>query len=93
MDAFPPPDMQPRPRRPWRPTFGIKTILLVTLLVAVLAATLSGLLDNAGGRTAAGPNWVFFIFLAMAAPMLVMILLSVWPAIRRLIDHIRGSSE
>lgn len=92
MSDSPAPDSDPRRAWQWRPTFGIKTILLVTLLVAVLSATLSGLLGG-GDAKPSGRQMMFFIFLAMAAPMLVMIVLSVWPSIRRLIEHFKGSPK
>jgi hypothetical protein len=70
------PDTRPqRPRRWYQ--FGLAAILLTTSLVAVLMSALAGLLRGDAGRMPPG----FFIVMAIAAPMAVMIFLSLLRAV------------
>ena len=76
-----PPQKQPDPEvpQPWRPRFGIRTMLLVMLVACVTASSgfyLVRSLDERG-RSA---HLVFLLF-TLAAPMLLVVVLS---AIRRI---------
>lgn len=68
-----------RPRKPFQ--FGLGTLLLLMLLCSVLSAALAGMLRDAEGRSSLPPG--FFIFMAAAAPLGLMILMSLYRAIIR----------
>ena len=76
--ASSPPDLP----RPWQPRFGLGTLLMVMLVICVMAASASYLarILRAGGRA----GQLTFILFTLAAPMLLMVLISValW-ALRR----------
>ena len=63
----------PDPRRP-RFQFGLATLFLVTALCSVLAAALGGMLRSRWGSAGMPPG--FFELMAAAAPVAVVILLS-----------------
>lgn len=73
------PESRPQPPRRWY-QFGVAAMLLATSLVAVLMSALAGLLRGDGGQMPPG----FFFVMAVAAPMAVMILLSL---LRALADY------
>jgi uncharacterized membrane protein YfcA len=72
---------QPLVRPGWKPQFRIQTLLVVTLLFAVLAAVLGELLRSNGHPDTF--RVFFFILLTVAAPVLVMIVSSTITGIRR----------
>ena len=81
------PDAEPAgPRRPFQ--FGLATLLLIMLLVSVLAAALGGMLR---GRTSVGARLPlgFFVAMIVAAPLAVMILLSLWRSVAGLFGRRR----
>lgn len=81
----PPVKPQPGGRRP-RFRFTLRTMFVVTLLVCVLAAVLGGLLRAAGNEgLAASP--VFYLLLAVFAPMLMMIAASLWQPLKKRLKH------
>ena len=57
------------PARPWRPRFGLFSLLLATTLLAVGAALLGHLLRDGTDSASTG----VFVVLAAAAPMALMI--------------------
>ena len=57
------------PRRPWRPRFGLFSLLLATTLFAAGAAVLGHLLREGTDSSSTG----VFVVLAAAAPMALMI--------------------
>lgn len=63
----------PPPARPWRPRFGLFSLLLATTLMAVGAAVLGHLLREGADSSSTG----VFVVLAAAAPMALMIAASV----------------
>lgn len=73
---------------PRRVQFGIRTLLLIMLLVSVLAAIGGGLAQRADGR----PN-VTLIIMAIAAPLGVMILLSLAETFLRLASRYQQSRK
>jgi hypothetical protein len=78
-----PPDAEPsQPRRPsGRYQYSLASLLLVTALVSVLAAALGGMLRNAYGESSVPLQ--YFVIMMIAAPLGVMIVVSLlWLAIR-----------
>jgi len=73
------PPESPPPRRPFQ--FGLGTLLLITTLFAVLAAAFAGMLHRRAGRSSMPPG--FFVLMAVAAPVAVLIVLSLVRAIVR----------
>ena len=71
------------PRRPFQFTLG--TLLLITMLTSVLAAALAGMLRLGHSSLPRG----FFVLMVVAAPMAVMILLSLLRSISGLFDRKR----
>jgi hypothetical protein len=63
----------PDPKRP-RFQFGLGTLFLLTALCSVLAAALAGMLRSRAGISPMPPG--FFELMAAAAPVAVLILLS-----------------
>ncbi len=69
-DADPP---DPPPRKPFQ--FGLKRLMLITALASVVFATLAGLLRSSSeARMPPG----FFVLMAIAAPMALMIGISLF---------------
>ena len=75
----------PRPRRRFQ--FGLGTMLLAVLPVSILSAAWAGMMGF-GAENSRFPQ-AFFVLLAAAAPMGVMVLISVCRAVLRLLDEIR----
>ena len=69
----------PPPRRPFQFTLG--TLLLVTTLVSILAAALAGLLQRRSSSFEMPPG--FFVLMTIAAPVAVLIFLSLTRALVR----------
>ena len=81
------PDAEPDgPRRPFQ--FGLASLMLVTLLVSILAAALGGMLRSPGSGGVRLPPG-FFLLMAAAAPLAVLILLSLLRTAARLRDRYR----
>ncbi|HYW78304.1 MAG TPA: hypothetical protein VE890_01965 [Thermoguttaceae bacterium] len=76
---------QPPPKRPFQ--FGLASMLLVMVLFSVLAAALAGMLHRHQGRSTMQPG--FFVLMAIAAPMGLMILASLLRAVMRYINRRR----
>jgi hypothetical protein len=68
------PDNGPPEHRPPRFQFGLAALFLLTALCSVLAATLSGLLRDEESRASMPPG--FFVLMGAAAPVAIVILLS-----------------
>lgn len=60
---------------PWRPRFTISTLLMVMSVFCVMAAAGSYLVRSLSGRRGAGV--LVFILFTLAAPMLLMVLISI----------------
>jgi len=75
----------PPPRRPFQFTLG--TLLLVTALVSVLAAALGGLLRRRQGAFEMPPG--FFVLMTIAAPVAVLIFLSLAQSLLRWLNRRR----
>ena len=71
------PSEPPQPRRRFQ--FSLSTLLLITALFGVLAAALAGMLHRREGRPSMPPG--FFIVMAVAAPMAVLIAVSLLRAV------------
>jgi hypothetical protein len=85
-DIAPREPQPPRPRRRFQ--FGLGTMLLAALPISVLAAAWAGMM-GLGARNSRLPQG-FFVLMAAAAPMAVMVLISVCRAvIRQLGQHAR----
>ncbi|MHC2069190.1 hypothetical protein ACYFX5_17095 [Bremerella sp. T1] len=68
------PVREPQPRRPWRPRFGIGSIMLATFLLSVLFVMGHYMLNES--KEGALSNRFSFMFVTLAAPMLLLTLLS-----------------
>lgn len=77
-----------RPPRRWRLQFGLATLMVATMLFSFLAALLGGLLRERPGAKD-NTRLVFFIIMAVAAPMLVTIAISLIKPAVRLVAHLR----
>jgi len=77
------PPESPPPRHPFQ--FGLGTLLLITTLFAVLAAAFAGMLDRRAGRSSMPPG--FFVLMAVAAPVAVLIVLSL---VRAIVHWLQG---
>ena len=80
---------QPPPKRPFQ--FGLASMLLVMVLVSVLSASFAGLWHRHRGEATMPPG--FFVLMAVAAPMALMILASVLRAVTRYIASRREEEE
>jgi len=76
---------QPPPKRPFQ--FGLASMLLIMVLFSVLAAALAGLLHRHQGRSTMPPG--FFVLMAVAAPVGLMILASLFRAVTRYLNRRR----
>jgi len=76
---------QPPQKRPFQ--FGLASMLLVMVLVSVLAASLAGLLHRHQGRSTMPPG--FFVLMAVAAPMGLLILAALFRAVTQYFKHRR----
>ena len=65
------------PKRPFQ--FGLATMLLIMLLFSVLAAAWAGMLHRSQGNSTMRPG--FFVLMAIAAPMGLMILAGLFHAV------------
>ena len=74
------------PRRPFQ--FGLASLMLVMLLVGILAAALGGMLRPPGSAGVRMPPG-FFILMAVAAPLVMTVLLSLFRLVRNLLDRDR----
>ena len=75
---------EPSPqRRPFQ--FGLGVLLLIMVLTSVLAAALGGMLRGQAGESPLPSG--FFVLMAVAAPVAVLILLSL---IRAIAKRLRG---
>lgn len=83
IEPEPPQPQSPQPRRPFQ--FSLGTLLLIMMLTSVLAAALAGLLQLGDSRLPRG----FFVLMVIAAPMAVMILLSLLRSVAGLFDRSR----
>ncbi len=75
----------PSPRRPFQ--FSLASLLLATVLVSVLAAALGGMLRRRSGHADMPPG--FFVLMAAIAPMALMVGISLYRGLVRLIDRRR----
>ncbi len=76
---MPHPQGSKRTGRPWLPRFGIGTLLIIMLVLAVTAAAAGYMVRSLNQPEQSGvfsPYLIFMIF-TLAAPMVLMILLSV----------------
>jgi len=79
---------EPQPRRPRRRfQFGLGTMLLAALPISILSAAWAGMIGLGAGSTRLPQG--FFVLMAAAAPMAVMILISVCRTIVRLLGGSR----
>lgn len=74
------------PRRPFQ--FGLGTLFLVTALCSVLAAALGGMLHRSWGISSMPPG--FFVSMAAAAPLAMMVLLSLLRSVVLWLKRRRG---
>ena len=75
---------EPQPQRPRRRfQFGLGTMLLAVLPISILSAAWAGMMGLGANSTRVPQG--FFILMAAAAPMAVMILISVCRAVLRLL--------
>jgi hypothetical protein len=81
------PDAEPTPppRQPFQ--FSLATLLLITALLSVLAAALAGMLRRQYGGSSLPSG--FFVVMAVAAPMAVMILISLLYSVVRFLRRRR----
>ncbi len=79
----PPPEREPRRRF----QFSLGTMLLAVLPISVLSAAWAGM-TGFGARNSRFPQ-AFYVLLAAAAPMGVMIVISVFRGAIRLVDRFR----
>lgn len=75
----------PPPRRPFQ--FGISTMLWITALVAVLCGALAGMCRERAGAFALPRG--FFILMAIAAPVAIMIGVSLILSLRKRLNRRR----
>ncbi|MBA2114721.1 hypothetical protein [Bremerella alba] len=66
---------QPQPKRPWRPRFGIGSIMLATFLLSVLFVMGHYMLNDS--QQGVLSNRFSFLFVTLAAPMLLLTILSI----------------
>ena len=74
-------DNEPQPRRKQPFQFGLASMLLVMVLVSVLSATFAGLWHRHQGEATMRPG--LFVVMAIAAPVALMMLASLWRAVTR----------
>ena len=70
------------PDRPWRFQFRLSTLLVIMGLFSVLSAALAGMLRRSLGHSIMVPG--FYVIMAAAAPVAVMILFSIVLAVLKL---------
>ncbi|PQO31353.1 hypothetical protein C5Y96_13515 [Blastopirellula marina] len=66
---------QPQPKGPWRPRFGIGSIMLATFLLSVLFVMGHYMLNDS--KEGVLSNRFSFMFVTLAAPMLLLTILSI----------------
>lgn len=66
---------QPNPKRPWRPRFGIGSIMLAMFLLSVIFVMGHYMLNDS--KEGVLSNRFSFMFVTLAAPMLLLTILSV----------------
>lgn len=66
------------PRRRYQ--FRLRTLFLITVLVAILSGVLSGILRRSGGTSTSA---ALYVAVGIMAPIGVMILFSLWSAAKR----------
>ncbi|MEX2118630.1 MAG: hypothetical protein WD847_03395 [Pirellulales bacterium] len=77
-----PPRGSGKSRGGWRPQFGLFGLLATMALLSVPFAVWGGLLRE-GAKPEESPRLMFFVVMAIASPMLVMIAVSAVKPIRR----------
>ena len=83
---------QPPADRPPRFQFRLRTLLVVTLLFAVLFMVMAGLLRE-GLNPEKNPKLLVFIVLAVAAPLAMMMLASFVRPLSELVEKLRRRRE
>lgn len=76
---------QPPEKRPFQ--FGLASMLLVMVLISVLAAALAGMVHRHQGRSTMRPG--FFVLMAIAAPIGLMILAGLFRAVTQYFNRRR----
>lgn len=83
-DSETPPPNRP-PRQPFQ--FSLGTLMFAALVVSLMAAALSGMLNRRAGTSPMPAG--FFVAMAIFAPLAVMLLANLLLAIRRWFDRRR----
>ncbi|MHB1037803.1 MAG: hypothetical protein ACYC35_26120 [Pirellulales bacterium] len=87
MTSTPPPKNE-HPRRRRRFQFGLGALMLAVLLYSILAAALAGLIRPDASQP--GIVQPLFILMAVAAPVGLMILISLWKSVQKVLRDRRG---
>lgn len=72
-------EARPEPEQPWRPRFGLGTLLLIMLICAVAAAGIRPLVQAfaSDGNAASKPQGrAYFVIFMLVAPMILLVILS-----------------